>query len=223
MNNVRSVIAPTLRRTTQQGLPLVRLPVRSVGYLHKGARVRGLMRDESHYLVNPKGLAYGANDQSLSTLKTLLGSEYALPDEVSLQVITHKSFAHGKKPFNEKLAVLGSHFLKYKATLFTINTQGLDRIGSHASKELISDGSMAYFLQSTGVGESIYWKKRDPLQTDPKRSGEVSVYARTGEAILGAILLTHGKEKATKFVDEVLLGGNNSLVKAVENRSPASV
>lgn len=191
-----------------------RVPCRAMGYLHKGSRVRGLVRDESDYLVSPKGVAYGASEESLSPLKKLLGQEYQLQDDVSLQVLTHKSFAHGKKPFNEKLAVLGSHFLKYKASIFTINTQGLDKMGTQKSKELISEKSLARFLEGTGIGESIYWKKRDPLQTDAKQSGQMSVYARTGEAIVGALLLTHGKTKATKFVDEVLLSGDNSLVNA---------
>jgi large subunit ribosomal protein L15 len=38
---------------------------------------------------------------------TLLGQEMGLPAEIKWQAITHKSFDHGRQPFNEKLAVFG--------------------------------------------------------------------------------------------------------------------
>jgi hypothetical protein len=37
----------------------------------------------------------------------LFGREMKLPDEVKWQAVTHKSFDHGRQPFNEKLRFLG--------------------------------------------------------------------------------------------------------------------
>jgi len=34
-----------------------------------------------------------------------------LTDEVKWQAVTHKSFDHGRQPFNEKLAIYGMFFL----------------------------------------------------------------------------------------------------------------
>lgn len=190
---------------------------RSIGYLHKGSRVRGLVRDESEYLKNPKGLKYELNESNVKSLKEFLGEEYKLPNELILQILTHKSFAHGLKPFNEKLSVYGLHFLKYKTTLFTIGESNeVEKLGTEASKSLNSTLVLAEFLRSqkSNIIDSIFWKKRDPLLTNPKQNGENSIYATTTNAIVGGILLHYGKLKANKFVDEVLLKENdeNSLV-----------
>ncbi|ONH68069.1 Ribonuclease 3 [Cyberlindnera fabianii] len=211
MFTLRSLIT-SASNTTSRSLISTVSQKRTVGYLHRGSRVRGLVRDEADYLVSPKGAAYELNDTSIGPLKTLLGSKYALPDELLLQIQTHKSFAHGSKPFNEKIAVYGQHFLKYKTTLHTIETQGIDALGSESAKKLISTGVLADFVRSHGLADAIYWKKRNPLQTDVKVSGENSVLARTCEAIVGGILLQRGKETAEQFVDEVMLKGEKSLV-----------
>lgn len=204
---------------------------RSLTYLHKGPRVRGLLRDEAEYLVSPKGATYGESEENLSSLKKFLGEEYKLPNKLILQVLTHKSFAHGLKPFNEKLAIFGSHFLKYKASIFAIKPENelssnisvngfqLEELGSAKSKGLISNKTSAEFIRSVAkIGDSIFWKKRDPLITNPNVSGENSVFARSLEALIGAILLQHGKSKAEKFIDEILLNKSkdDSLVKLAE-------
>lgn len=185
---------------------------RMLGYLHRGARVRGLVREEADYLVSPKGNAYELSDKTIGPLKQFLGEKYSLPDELLLQIQTHKSFAHGFRPFNEKIALYGCHFLKYKTTLHTIETEGLDKLGSAPAKNLISTPVLAQFVRSHGLGDAIFWKKRDPLQTDPKVSGENAVFARTCEAIVGGLLLHRGKTVAEQFVDEVMLEGDQSLV-----------
>ena len=42
---------------------------------------------------------------------TLLGRDMGLTDEVKWQAVTHKSFDHGRQPFNEKLAIYGMFLL----------------------------------------------------------------------------------------------------------------
>jgi large subunit ribosomal protein L15 len=199
---------------------------RSIGYLHKGTRVRGLIRDEAEYLKSPKGVPYELSEQNISGLKKYLGQEYQLPDKLLLQILTHKSFAHGQKPFNEKLSVYGQHFLKFRTTLFTIHEGSeeikLDNLGSEEAKRLISPVVLAEYIRSlhNDVAGSIFWKKRDALITNPSQSGENQIYASTAFAIVGSILLQHGKDKAAKFVDEVLLkeSSENSLVAIAKRR-----
>lgn len=204
---------------------------RSLVYLHKGQRVRGLLRDEAEFLVSPKGKKYEASEENLTNLKAYLGQEYKLPDELLLQILTHKSFAHGLKPFNEKLAIFGSHYLKYKTSLHSINDttntststindeqtpkqstiNGLEfsKLGTEVSRLLNSKTVLADYIRSQNLGGEVFWKKRDPLIKDPDRSGENSVFSKTLEALLGALLLHHGTPKTNQFVDGVLLDKSN--------------
>jgi len=236
MNSIRklittpSIISTSFSITRSAGIINT---TRSIGYLHKGPRVRGLLRDEADYLVSPKGLTYGENEENLSSLKSFLGEEYKLPNNIALQILTHKSFSHGLKPFNEKLAIFGSHFLKFKTSVYQITSENnlsseksingleLEQLGTLDSRNLISKFVLAEFIRQQNIGDSIFWKKRNPLITNSKVSGEDSVYARSLEAIVGAIILQHGKSKAEKFVDEILLNKSNekSLVKIAESTS----
>lgn len=233
MNSIRKLITtstPSLFKSSiSSSSSGIINPSRSVVYLHKGPRVRGLLRDESEYLLSPKGKKYGEEEENLSNLKKFLGDEYKLPNNLILQVLTHKSFAHGFKPFNEKLAIFGSHYLKYKTSLFSINGNGdlssqyavngleLGQLGSKPARDLISKHVLAQFIRFSNIGDSIFWKKRDPLITNSEVSGEDSVFARTLEALIGALLLQHGKAKTEKFVDEILLNESRdgSLVQIV--------
>lgn len=231
MNSIRKLItSQSIIKNLQPSSGIINSSC-SLTYLHKGPRVRGLLRDEADYLVSPKGATYGESEENLSNLKKFLGEEYKLPNNIILQVLTHKSFAHGLKPFNEKLAIFGSHFLKYKASLYAIKTEDdlsskyavngfqIEQLGTPKSKELISTRVAAEFIRSVAkIGDSIFWKKRDPLITNPKVSGEESVFARSLEALVGAILLQHGKSKAEKFIDEILLNKSkeDSLVQIAE-------
>ncbi|KAH3686445.1 hypothetical protein WICPIJ_002625 [Wickerhamomyces pijperi] len=190
---------------------------RSVGYLHaQPKRVRGLVRDPATFLQSPCGKAYDI--QSTSSLKTYLGEEYALDDNLLLQVLTHKSFAHGMKPFNEKLSVHGSQFLKHKSAIHTVNSEkGISALGSLESRKTLSTDILAAFVKQQGFADVIYWKKRDDSITDPTQSGENSIKAGVLEALIGALLVTRGAGVAEKFVFEKLLSENSkdSLVNIV--------
>lgn len=43
------------------------------------------------------------------------GEEFKLPQELKWQAVTHKSFDHGRQPYNEKLAYLGTRHQSGKA------------------------------------------------------------------------------------------------------------
>ncbi|KAH3675723.1 hypothetical protein WICMUC_002515 [Wickerhamomyces mucosus] len=212
----------SIRSSIHSQLSTIRITsYRNIGYLHRGERIRGLIRDESEYLLNPNGLKY--NLESILPLKqylsTLLENKSQINDELLLQISTHKSFAHGSKPFNEKLAIYGGHFLKYKTSLFAIQTGGIDSLGSKTSKDLISRKVLAEFIRKNELNQGIYWKKRDQLLTDSSINGEDSVFATVLEALIGGLLLNKGKLITEKFINERLLNETdpNSLINIAKN------
>lgn len=61
---------------------------------------------------NPRPFAVNDDPARLNEVyTTLLGRDMGLTDEVKWQAVTHKSFDHGRQPFNEKLAIYGMFLL----------------------------------------------------------------------------------------------------------------
>jgi len=52
----------------------------------------------------------------------LFGREMELPDEVKWQAITHKSFDHGRQPFNSKLRFLGKRMLQMHVSFHLLSS-----------------------------------------------------------------------------------------------------
>lgn len=214
-----------------------RQAVRLITYLHSGARVRGLKRDPESFLKNPKGLSYNALKQSeyqdkvIQILK-LKELDINLPNDVILQCLTHKSFAHGTKPYNEKLCLLGTQFLKYQASIHSLkqsdllspvgegkvqqSIKGLNftNLGTQLGKLLISRPVTARFIKEKNLDSLIFWKMKDPLR-DSHHNGETTIYSTVLNALVGGILATNGPTKAIEFVNSVLLNSESdvSLVK----------
>ncbi|ANB13806.1 mitochondrial 54S ribosomal protein YmL15 [Sugiyamaella lignohabitans] len=205
--------------------------VRTLVYTKDGVvRARGLKKNEEEYLT-VNGVTYPGNEDTLKDAKTFLGEEYSLPDPVILQTITHKSFAHGKKPYNEKLAILGKEFLRLQASHYAvsqtndnphaINKHNFD-ISPQPIEVLSSSVALHEVCKKTGIHKNIFWKKRISENTstgqelDAKFTGEQSVFARSIHALIGAILLRHGEPKARKFISEKLLSGPYSLISVSE-------
>lgn len=214
-----------------------RQAVRLITYLHSGSRVRGLKRDPEAFLKNPKGLSYNALKQSeyqdkVAQILKLKELDIDLPNEIILQCLTHKSFAHGSKPYNEKLCLLGAHFLKYQASIHSLKQQdflspvaedkvqqsikGLNftNLGTQVAKLLISRAVTARFIKEKSLDSLIFWKMKDPLR-DSHHNGETAIYSTVLNAIVGGILATNGPAKAIDFVNKVLLNSESdvSLVK----------
>ncbi|CDH09979.1 related to 54S ribosomal protein L15,mitochondrial [Zygosaccharomyces bailii ISA1307] len=219
--------------------------IRLITYLHSGPRVRGIKRDPKSYLKSPKGLSYA--DIKLSEYKDKVQKALEfdqcgvdLPEEVVLQCLTHKSFAHGSKPYNEKLNLLGSQFLKYQASIHSLkqkanlspvskgkiqqslNNLNFTNLGTQLSKLLISKDATAEFIKEKHLDSLIFWKMRD-VTKDGRFNGETAIFSSALNAIGGAILISSGPEKAGRFVEQVLLNGENdvSLVK-IANRQFAT-
>lgn len=202
--------------------------VRFITYLHSGPRVRGIKRDPASYMLNPYGLTYESVDKEKGSQTSQFFSKIrnqlpfnkfniTMDDRLLLQCFTHKSFAHGKVPYNEKLFIIGSHFLKVQASLHSMrlidsdNSNGLvngmnfDTLGSYESKNLLTEPRLFKFMESLGLHELVFWKKRDSNGTQIF-NGEPKIVSSVLSSVVGAILLTNGVEKASLFVNEFLLG-----------------
>lgn len=182
----------------------------------RGSRVRGLVRDPEEILQS-NGIKYAQNDQTLSSVKSYLGDEYQLPDKLLLQAITHKSFAHGTKPYNEKLAFLGEELLRLGASKhalkktpeyqFAVNDINFDSLGSLTQRLLVTDRLLSQYADQKGIDKVFFC--RPSGDEKPKR-----MYSTILSSLVGAIALQHGKKAAEKFIEDRVIG---DLVQMVGN------
>ncbi|SCU91251.1 LADA_0F08922g1_1 [Lachancea dasiensis] len=221
-------------------LACLRSPVgrRTVTYLHSGNRVRGLKRDPSEYLRLPSGLLYTEVEpqtyqEAVRSQLNLKSNDITLSDDLILQCLTHKSFAHGGKPYNEKLALLGAQYLKYRASVHSlkssssasaqneqkpINGLNFTNLGSQGSKLLISKKATAEVIRKRQLDSLIFWKKRDPLQNEVY-NGEATVLSSVLNAFIGGILITNGPEKTSEYIQNEFLNPSKeaSLIRITDS------
>lgn len=194
-------------------------------YLHKGPRVAGLKKDPEAVFVTNSGYKYEKSPENLKYIKEFLNEEYAIPDDIALQVLTHKSFGNGIKPYNEKLSAMGSKLLNLFFAKFVtsqpttnelaINGKNLDSLGSPMSKELSGRMSLGLFARKTKLNTVMFWKSYNH-QLSFESSGEMKVSAQMMYALVGAVTFVHGKQIAEKFVTEKLLNNSSSLQEITE-------
>ncbi|KAM9926903.1 hypothetical protein OXX59_002895 [Metschnikowia pulcherrima] len=180
----------------------------------------GIRKDPAQVLSVHSGHKYEPSEQNLSHLKTFLSEKYAIPDDMALQVLTHKSFAHGMKPYNEKLSVMGSKlanlFLgKYVLENDTQNAtavggKNLDVLGTPMAKELGGRMALGVFAKKTALNSVMFWKSYNHSLSF-EESGELKVSAQMMYAMVGAVAFVHGKRAAEAFLREKLLQGSNSI------------
>lgn len=160
------------------------------------------------------GLRHGVNERNLKLLKSFLTDKYAISDDLALQVLTHKSFANGIKPYNEKLSTMGLKLLNLYLAKFVLSGQSqndlainginLDVMGLPMAKELGGRTLVGLCAKQTGLTSAMFWKSYNP-QLSFEKSGELKVSAQMMYAMVGAVTFVHGKEKAEQFVLERLL------------------
>lgn len=194
-------------------------PIRNI-YLHKGERVAGLKRDPEEVFTTNHGYKYGKTQENLKHIKGFLPEKYSISDDLALQVLTHKSFGNGIKPYNEKLSAMGSKILNlFCAKLVTdkattnenaIDGKNLDSLGSPIAKELSGRMSLGLFAKSTNLNSIMFWKSYNH-DLSFESSGEMKVSAQMMYALIGAITFTHGKEIAEAFIREKLFGTEPSI------------
>ncbi|CCD26212.1 mitochondrial 54S ribosomal protein mL57 NDAI_0H00380 [Naumovozyma dairenensis CBS 421] len=218
-----------------------------ITYLHSGSRIQGLKRDPKTYLVNPHGLSYTEVDgkanatdskffNDINKKLNLENLNISIPNNILLQCLTHKSFAHGTKPYNEKLNLLGSQFLKFRASVFSIrsNTEqniNLRALGTPFNRSLVSKDTLSTYIKSIGLEKYIFWKKRDsnsiiPIDTDQQIdtfNGEATVLSTILNSIIGAILITNGEQKTIEFINTLLPSSTTSSKKSPSLTTPSLI
>lgn len=194
---------------------------RSLVYVNKSSKTSsrnggsGIKKNPEDYL-SVNGVLYPGTVDTLKPTKDFLGSEYALPDELILQILTHKSFAHGLKPYNENLAIIGRHFLRLQAFIHAtsqksenptaLNGVNFDVSLSNIAALLSATAVSSEVCRSAGIDKNIFWKApNDQVKAD-------TVYAKTIDALVGAILMRFGQNRAQQFVSDKLLSGQYSLI-----------
>lgn len=196
--------------------------IRSI-YLHTGPRVAGLRRDPKEVFQTFSGAQYGISEPTLKHVKGFLADKYAIPDEMVLQAITHKSFGNGIKPYNEKLSAMGlkllnlyfaKHVLQQETTNeLAINGKNLDVLGTPMAKELGGRMAMGVFAKNAKLTSVMFWKLYNHLLSF-ELSGEMKVSAQMMYALVGAVNFVHGKKVAEEFVREKFLLGS-SLIESI--------
>lgn len=196
----------------------------------RGKRVKGMLRDPSDYLTS-KGIKYSLSEDNIKPLKNFLGKEYELPDKMLLQILTHKSFAHGSKPYNEKFSFFGERLLKYAATKFvlaagrnenykySVGGYNFDSIGSLAHRLIVTDKSLSEFASEKGIDKIFFCKVALPNseKEHEKNIKPKAMYSTIVSSLAGAIAAQHGKAVAEKFVNEMLFKDISQLVLKIED------
>ena len=176
----------------------------------RGQRVQGLIRDPSEVLSSD-GVKYGAESDNLTPLKNYLSSlnlstKIELSDELLLQIITHKSFAHGSKPYNAHISFLGEQILQLCATKHVIGqSKSLDAIGSLAHRIMWSDKLLAAFAESKNIDKVFFCKKALPGGNIDKLYKPKSIYSTITSSLIGAIASKYGKHAAEEFIEKELI------------------
>ncbi|KAF1998189.1 hypothetical protein P154DRAFT_524285 [Amniculicola lignicola CBS 123094] len=147
-----------------------------------------------------------------------------LTGEVKWLAITHKSFDHGRRGFNDRLAFLGRRIVSLQTSLALLNAlplptrplegsdrvpfkhpalSGLPNLSSEAKDNVLDKHRLASVAQRYGLDRVIRWKPRraDNLQG----SGIDAVLSTSLYAIVGAIALERGGEAANKVTRDKIL------------------
>lgn len=190
-------------------------------YLHKGPRVHGLKRDPQEVFTTFTNHKYGQDADNLAPVKQFLTEKYQIPDDLALQVLTHKSFGNGIKPYNEKLSAMGLKLLNLYCAKYTtdtpattndnaINGKNVDVLGSPMAKELTGRLALGLFAKSHKLNEVLFWKSYNHSLSF-EASGEMKVSAQMMYALIGAVTFIHGKHAAEQFILEKLIKASPSL------------
>ncbi|KAF2492113.1 hypothetical protein BU16DRAFT_529481 [Lophium mytilinum] len=155
------------------------------------------------------------------------GDKY-LSEEVKWLAVTHKSFDHGRRGFNDRLAVLGRRVISLQTSLALLNSAppgaandpptpdaydrlpvahpalaGLASLTADAKAEVLSKTRLAQLAERYGLDTVTRWK---PKKTDNLHGSGVEVVLTTSlYAIVGAVALEKGGHIAERVVREKIL------------------
>ncbi|KAJ9640074.1 hypothetical protein H2199_006308 [Coniosporium tulheliwenetii] len=153
------------------------------------------------------------------------GGDKMLSEEVKWLAVTHKSFDHGRRGFNDRLALLGKRIVELQTSLALLAApkspqpawsdeygrkpfqhpalDGLANLTENAKRATLDKRRLANLAQTYGLDGVVRWK---PKKSDnPQGSGVDTVMANTIYAVVGAIALERGGEVAIKTVRDTIL------------------
>ncbi|KAL9091026.1 MAG: hypothetical protein Q9159_001652 [Coniocarpon cinnabarinum] len=159
----------------------------------------------------------------------VLGGGEVLDEEVKWLAVTHKSFDHGRRGFNDRLAFLGKRITELQTSLALLDApqsslppasnipddpwsreplqdaalEGVENVTDMAMERAISKDRLADLAQRYGLHQVVRWKPRQINRL--KASGVDTVLAHTIYAIVGAVALRRGGAAATSVVRERVL------------------
>ncbi|KAI9679151.1 MAG: hypothetical protein M1822_007361 [Bathelium mastoideum] len=157
------------------------------------------------------------------------GGDKLLPEEVKWLAITHKSFDHGRRGFNDRLAYFGKRVVDLQTSLALLDApnpktpgssssepdeygrtpfqhpylKGLDNLTDGAKAKALEKSRLAQLAQSYGLAKVIRWKPKNTKNM--AGSGIDVVLAHTIYAIVGAITLQNGGEVGNRIVRDRIL------------------
>ncbi|KAF2841520.1 hypothetical protein M501DRAFT_917241, partial [Patellaria atrata CBS 101060] len=151
------------------------------------------------------------------------GGEKMLQEDVKWLAVTHKSFDHGRRGQNSRLAFLGKRIIDLQASLYLLNTQvqptiadphgrepfqhpaltGLSKLTDETKNAVVGHTKLCSIASMYGLLPVTRWKPR--IVDDLIISGCDVVVAQTLCAIIGALSLEKGGEVANNVVREKIL------------------
>ncbi|KAF1941185.1 hypothetical protein EJ02DRAFT_405082 [Clathrospora elynae] len=160
------------------------------------------------------------------------GGDKVLGDEVKWLAITHKSFDHGRRGFNDRLAYLGRRIVELQTSQALISSpqenqwprdskgipandefgrkpylhpalNGLQGLTDEAEGLVLSKTRLSPIAERYGLDKVTRWKPR--RADDLQGSGIESVLMTSLYAIVGAVALERGGEVANKVVQDKIL------------------
>ncbi|KAL8707937.1 MAG: hypothetical protein Q9225_007679 [Loekoesia sp. 1 TL-2023] len=150
-----------------------------------------------------------------------------LTAEVKWLTVTHKSFDHGRRGFNDRLAYLGKRIVDLQASLHMIAgsaaipehptpdrwrrepfkhpvLEGLAGLTLKRKQAVLDKKRIAQLASKYGLADVLRWKPK--LPSNLEGSGIEVVLTQALFAIVGAISLQKGGEVANRIVRERILG-----------------
>ncbi|KAF1991192.1 hypothetical protein K402DRAFT_389382 [Aulographum hederae CBS 113979] len=156
------------------------------------------------------------------------GGDKMLGDEVKWLAVTHKSFDHGRRGFNDRLAILGKRIVDVQTSIALLAVpqvpsstktptpdeygripyhhpalETLSKLTLESKTEALNKHRLARLADSYGLGRVIRWKPKQAHNL--QGSGIESVMASTMYAIVGAVAMERGGRQANQVTREKIL------------------
>ncbi|KAF2265126.1 hypothetical protein CC78DRAFT_515948 [Lojkania enalia] len=178
----------------------------------------------------PKGPPFKVNDDPRKLDDAYVrmlgrGGDKLLSEEVKWLAVTHKSFDHGRRGHNDRLAFLGRRIVSLQTSLALIHSpqapqtlevdvhgrtpyqhaalNGLQGLTPEAKDTVLSKDRLAPIAERYGLDKVTRWKPKNAANLHG--SGQDSVLSTSLYAVIGAIALERGGEIANKIAQDKIL------------------